>query len=257
MDRSDVLVAAHSLSLVFSGPVRALDSLTLSVSRGEFVAVVGPSGCGKSTFLRLVAGLIAPTSGTILVADEPPDEARRSAVRMSFVFQEATLLPWRSVADNVRLPLEIARTPRERGRELVRHGLNRVGLAEFADRYPRQLSGGMRMRASLARALVTEPQLLLMDEPFAALDDMTRQRLNEELLALWAEQGWTVIFVTHNIAEAVFLSQRVLVMSARPGRIVADVPVPFGRQRNSDLRTSVEFAQLAGEVSGQLRRGTS
>lgn len=254
MDQSEVLVAAHSLGVVFSGPVSAIEGLTLEVPRGQFVSLVGPSGCGKSTLLRIVAGLLAPTSGTIRVAGQLPAAARRAALRVSFVFQDATLLPWRSVAENVRLPLELGRMPGRRRPALVAKGLARVGLADFADRYPRQLSGGMRMRASLARALVTEPELLLMDEPFGALDDISRQRLNEELLGLWAEQGWTVVFVTHNISEAVFLSQRVLVMGPRPGRIVADVAVPFGAARTAELRADVEFARLTGEVSGALRR---
>ena len=201
------LVVAEGLAKQFPSGVEALRDLNLEISRGQFVSIVGPSGCGKSTFLRLVAGLDAPTSGELRVDGHDP-------LGLAFVFQDATLLPWRSVAHNITLPLELRR---EDADERVAQTLALVGLTDFAAAYPAQLSGGMRMRVSIARALVTRPQILLLDEPFGALDEITRQRLNEELLHLWQEDRWTGLFVTHNVSEAVFLSQRVLVMSARPG----------------------------------------
>jgi NitT/TauT family transport system ATP-binding protein len=246
-------VHAQSIGVTYAGTIPALADIDFEIGPGQFVSIVGPSGCGKSTLLRLIAGLVQPTRGKISVAGDRPAVARKAA-RLSFVFQDATLLPWRSVRDNVRLPLELERRSRQDRNGMVSRILNVVGLSEFERRYPNELSGGMKMRASLARALVTEPELLLLDEPFGALDDMTRQMLNEELTNLWAARGWTGVFVTHNISEAVFLSQRVLVMSARPGRIVADIHVPFESPRRPELRTQGEFGKLIGEVSTCLRR---
>jgi NitT/TauT family transport system ATP-binding protein len=231
-----------------------LEEIGFEIPPGQFLSIVGPSGCGKSTLLRLVAGLIDPTVGELNVAGCRPAVARCKAARLSFVFQDATLLPWRSVRDNVRLPLELQPSGRTDLEALVSGAVELVGLAEFARRFPSELSGGMRMRVSLARALVIEPELLLLDEPFGALDDMTRQALNEELLDLWARRRWTGIFVTHNIAEAVFLSERILVMSPRPGRIVADLRVPFAAPRSRALRSQAEFARLTGEIADCLRR---
>ncbi|MCE2447904.1 MAG: ABC transporter ATP-binding protein [Candidatus Latescibacteria bacterium] len=207
------LVVAAGIDKYFPSGVQALRDLDLEISRGQFVSIVGPSGCGKSTFLRLVAGLDQPTSGELRVEGHDP-------LGLAFVFQDATLLPWRSVAHNITLPLELRR---EAADERVAQTLELVGLTDFAAAYPAQLSGGMRMRVSIARALVTRPQILLLDEPFGALDEITRQRLNEELLRLWQEDRWTGLFVTHNVSEAVFLSQRVLVMSARPGHLLAAI----------------------------------
>ncbi len=252
---NDPLVRADRLEVLYAESVQALTEVSFRADRGEFVALVGPSGCGKSTLLRVVAGLIAPTSGRLTVAGQTPRIARRQSTRMSFVFQDATLLPWRSVALNAALPLEIAAQPAALCRERARQAIELVGLSEFAHRYPGQLSGGMRMRVSLARALATEPELLLLDEPFGALDDLTRHKLNEELLALWQQHRWTALFVTHNIGEAVFLSQRVLVMSARPGRIVADIPIELPLPRTDELRATGEFARLTGEVALALRGG--
>jgi NitT/TauT family transport system ATP-binding protein len=237
----------------FPGPVRAVDHVSFDVPYAQFVSLVGPSGCGKSTILRLVAGLADPSAGEVKVAGMAPRQARRCGTRTSFVFQDPTLLPWRTAAENAGLPLEIAGTPRPASGPEVRGALQMVGLSEFAARRPAELSGGMRMRVSLARALVTEPHLLLLDEPFAALDDMTRGGLNDDLLRLWGQQRWTCLFVTHNIAEAVYLSQRVLVLGPRPGRLVADVAVPF-EQRGTELRGSAEFARLTAEVGQILRR---
>ena len=236
------LVVAAGLNKYFPSGVQALHDLDLEISRSQFVSIVGPSGCGKSTFLRLVAGLDEPTSGELRVEGHDP-------LGLAFVFQDATLLPWRSVAHNITLPLELRR---EDAAERVAQTLELVGLTDFAAAYPAQLSGGMRMRVSIARALVTRPQILLLDEPFGALDEITRQRLNEELLRLWQEDHWTSLFVTHNVSEAVFLSQRVLVMSARPGRILADIPIPFPYPRSPYLRSAPEFIRIANGISRQL-----
>ena len=243
------LVAASAIDKRFASGVEALRGVDLTIERGQFVSIVGPSGCGKSTFLRLVAGLDDPTAGTLTVDGRSPQEARREQLDLAFVFQDATLLPWRSVERNVGLPLELRG---ETDSDRVAQVIDMVGLAEFANAYPAHLSGGMRMRASIARALATRPELLLLDEPFGALDEITRQRLNEELLRLWQEDLWTGLFITHNVYEAVFLSQRVLVMSARPGRLIADIAIPFEHPRAPDLRATPEFVQLADAISRQL-----
>ncbi|HVX15857.1 MAG TPA: ABC transporter ATP-binding protein [Pirellulales bacterium] len=242
--------------MTYRAGVAALDGITFEAKEGEFVSLVGPSGCGKSTLLRIVAGLVEPSRGQVLVAGESPRQARRR-LRLSFVFQDSTLLPWRSAERNVALPLEIAGRARSTRRERARATLGMVGLHEFVYRRPRELSGGMRMRVSLARALVTDPRIILLDEPFGALDDVTRQMLNEELLALWQQRGWTALFVTHNIAEAAFLSTRIIVLSSRPGRMVTDLPVPFSAKRPPELRAEPEFARFVGHVSGLLRKGRS
>ncbi len=250
------LVQADGLQVTYSGALRAIDNLSLSIQPGQFVALVGPSGCGKSTLLRAVAGLVAPTGGSLTVAGLAPAMARRQSTRMSFVFQDATLLPWRTVEYNTALPLELEHAPSAVRKDRARRVIGMVGLGDFASRYPGQLSGGMRMRVSLARALVTEPELLLLDEPFGALDDITRHKLNEELLALWQAHRWTALFVTHNIAEAVFLSQRVVVMAGRPSRIVADIPIGLPLPRTSATRAESEFARLTGDVAAALRGGS-
>jgi NitT/TauT family transport system ATP-binding protein len=248
------VVRADSLGVTFSGRLTALTDINFSIDAGQFVSLVGPSGCGKSTLLRVIAGLVEPTTGSMTVAGLPPRQARAAAVPTSFVFQDATLLPWRSVADNVGLPLELHHQPLAARGPVIEERLAMVGLKEFGRRYPSELSGGMRMRASLARALVTRPRLLLLDEPFGALDDISRQLLNEELLELWTTERFTAVFVTHNISEAVFLSQRILVMSPRPGRIAADIAVPFPMPRAPELRADAQFARLVGDVSTTLRR---
>lgn len=254
MADNDDLICADGLGISFPGGQSALRDVELSVQRGEFVSIVGPSGCGKSTLLRIIAGLVEPTSGTISVNGQKPKQARRKSTRVAFVFQDPTLLPWRSVVGNIRLPLELHRVPRYECVKPIANSLRLIGLsAADAEKFPRMLSGGMRMRVSLARSLVTEPDLLLLDEPFGALDDMLRQRLNEDLLRIWAEQGWTGLFVTHNVSEAVFLSQRILVMSQTPGTIARVVQVPFDYPRPPELRARAEFARLAGEVSRYLR----
>ena len=241
---------------VFGNGVRALEPLALRVAQGELATIVGPSGCGKSTLLRLVAGLTAPSEGRVRLWPEEPDAAEHGC-RLAFVFQSATLLAWASVEANVRLPFNLGRTPRERAdqehaAEHVERALALVGLEEFRHAYPRELSGGMQMRVSIARALVTEPSLLLMDEPFAALDEITRSRLDRELAGLWARESLTILFVTHNIFEAVFLSTRVLVMSPRPGRIVGELAIDAPHPRTDAFRESTAFAGYCARLSAML-----
>lgn len=232
----------------------ALRGVSVSIPRGQFVSLLGPSGCGKSTLLRLIAGLLSPTTGTITVAEQAPEQARRTSTRMAFVFQDPTLLPWCTVEQNLRLPLELQGVTAAEHAGLISSALRLIGLNDSdARKRPRMLSGGMRMRVSLARALVTSPELLLLDEPFAALDDVLRQQLNEELVRLWREKQWTAVFVTHNVSEAVFLSERVIVMSSRPGTLLADVPIPFPYPRTPELRGTLEFARMTTELSARLR----
>ena len=226
-----------------------LDSIDLHVLKGEFVTFIGPSGCGKSTVLKLISGLTPPSAGTIRVDGMLPTNARET---VSYIFQDATLLPWRTVRQNVGLGLELEGVGKDLREEKSSALLDLVGLAEVAKAYPRQLSGGMKMRVSIARALATNPRLLLMDEPFAALDEMSRDRLNEELLRLRAEQKWTAVFVTHSVAEAVFLSTRIVVLASNPGRICSVVPVELPEERTS-LRSTPKFDALVAQVSRTLR----
>ena len=251
---SSPLIVARRLAMAFDADRVVIRDVSCDVQAGEFVAILGPSGCGKSTLLRLIAGLMPHTAGELTVAGQTPAAARRSSQNVAFVFQEPNLLPWRTVADNIGLPLELRGVARDELKQQVERSLSLIGLTpEDALKQPRALSGGMRMRVSLARALVTQPDVLLLDEPFAALDDVLRQQLNEELVRIWRTRHWTGLFVTHNVAEAVFLAQRVLVMSQRPGTIVADVRVPFGYPREPALRATPDFARLCGELSMTLR----
>lgn len=231
-----------------SGTV-ALREFDLDVGAGEFVTLLGPSGCGKSTALRLVAGLAAPTSGTITWGGGDPAPDGR---RIGFVFQEPTLMPWASVAANVALPLRLAGVDRGEIDRRVDEALERVGLAQFAAAYPRELSGGMKMRVSIARALVTRPRVLLLDEPFAALDEITRFKLNNELLNLWRSEAWTVVFVTHSVYESVYLSTRIVVMGTRPGRVVSEHPLALPAERNDSIRASAGYLAACREVSAAL-----
>jgi NitT/TauT family transport system ATP-binding protein len=244
-----VAVSLRGVRRVFPGGVVALDGVDLEVRAGELVAILGPSGCGKSTLLRLVAGLDAPQAGTVDVS-----AAAARDRRVSFVFQDAHLLPWRTVRRNVELPLELAGAGRP-ARAAAGRMIARVGLADAACRYPAQLSGGMRMRTSLARALVTDPELLLLDEPFAAVDEITRHYLDEQLLALWSERRITVLFVTHSIAEAAFLAGRIVVLSPRPARVVLDTPGLGAVPRTPALRTEPAFHRLVSALHEALMRG--
>lgn len=227
-----------------------LHSVNLTVAKQEFITLLGPSGCGKSTILKLIAGLTAPSGGEIRVDGMTPLNARET---MSFVFQDATLLPWRTVTQNIALGLELERVEAARREKEVAGLLDLVGLQHVAQSYPRELSGGMKMRVSIARALATSPRLMLLDEPFAALDEMTRDRLNEEILRLRVEHNWTAVFVTHSVPEAVFLSDRIIVLAPNPGRIHAEFQVDLPEPRNSAVRNSPEFDATASRVAHSLR----
>jgi NitT/TauT family transport system ATP-binding protein len=239
-----IAVRLRGVTRTYDNGVRALGPLDLEVRKGEFVSLLGPSGCGKSTALRLIAGLSAASSGLVEVSG---DQARTKSI--GFVFQEPTLMPWTSVGENVRLPLKLAHVSPDEAAARTGEALRQVGLSEFANAYPRELSGGMKMRVSLARALVTDPDILLMDEPFAALDEITRFRLNNDLLALWRNLRKTVIFVTHSVFESVYLSQRVIVMTPRPGRIAAEFRIDAAEPRSEAFRSSGEYAAYCREVS--------
>ncbi len=240
-------LAFNEISMVFPDGTEAIDRVSFSVERGEFVTVVGPSGCGKSTLLKIASGLLEATAGTVEVDRE----------RLGYVFQDATLLAWRTVQRNVELLAELhGFDAAERGR-LATEAIQTVGLAGFENHYPRALSGGMKMRASLARTLTLKPPVFLFDEPFGAVDEITREHLNEETQRLFVAEGFAGLFITHSISEAVYMSSRVLVMSARPGRIVAEFEVPFDYPRPRDLRFEPEFARLSGEISHALRGGHS
>ena len=242
------LVSLEGVRKVFRNGTLALDGVDLAIAKGEFVSLLGPSGCGKSTLLRIIAGLVEPTAGTI--------RGRETlAGRTGFVFQEPTLMPWATVWDNVYLPLRLKGESRTSVSDRIGQTLAAVGLEGFERSYPRELSGGMKMRVSIARALVTSPELLLLDEPFAALDEITRFKLNEDLLQLWQGQHWTVVFVTHSVFESTFLSSRVVVMTPRPGRIVADVPIDLDYPRGSSLRTAPHYTELCRTLSHRLAEG--
>jgi NitT/TauT family transport system ATP-binding protein len=232
---------------------QALQGIDLDVARGEFISLIGPSGCGKSTLLRIVGDLTSPSSGTVLVNGKPAQQARRDR-DYGMVFQAPVLFDWRTVEDNVKLPLEILGWDARRRTARAREMLELVELGDFMKHHPYQLSGGMQQRVAIARALAFEPAILLMDEPFGALDEMTRERMNDEVLRIWQQTGTTIVFVTHSIPEAVFLSSRVVVMSARPGRIVRVIDVDLPRPRNEDSRESRRYFELVTEVRETLRR---
>jgi NitT/TauT family transport system ATP-binding protein len=256
-DDTGAVIAARDLGLTFDtadGAVRALTDVNLAIGRGEFVSFIGPSGCGKTTFLRCVAALEQPTEGVLTVNGMAPDEARKARA-YGYVFQAAGLYPWRTIAGNVQLPLEIMGYSRTDQQDRVRKVLELVELSGFGNKYPWQLSGGMQQRASIARALAFDADILLMDEPFGALDEIVRDRLNEELLKLWNATGKTILFVTHSIPEAVYLSTKIVVMSPRPGRITDVIDSPLPRERPLDIRDSREFLEVAHRVREGLRAG--
>ncbi|WP_424631522.1 ABC transporter ATP-binding protein [Bradyrhizobium sp. SYSU BS000235] len=243
------VIQLRDVAKVYDNGVAAVGPLDLDVEAGEFISLVGPSGCGKSTLLRMIAGLSAPTRGVVDVARNMQGHSKHN---IGFVFQEPTLMPWATVSDNVRLPLKLSHVARDQSDVRVGQALQDVGLAEFAGAYPRELSGGMKMRVSLARALVTDPDILLMDEPFAALDEITRFKLNDDLLAIWRTLRKTIVFVTHSVFESVYLSQRVLVMTSRPGRIGKEFRFDSVGARDADFRTSADYAAHCREVSAAL-----
>ena len=248
------LLRLSAICKTFSTGTTALADVDLTIHPGEFISLLGPSGCGKSTLLKLIAGLAAPSSGIIDWPQSTHDAAGNIGPSLGFVFQEPTLLPWRTVAENVHLPLLLSGVPKRAARERIDEALDQVGLHGFSDSYPRQLSGGMKMRVSIARALVTEPKILLMDEPFAALDEITRSKLNDELLGLFARRALTVVFVTHSVYESVFLSSRIVVLSSRPGRISAEIPIETAYPRSEEFRTSPLYNEHCRLVSAALRR---
>ena len=253
------VVSAADLSLVFEtndGPVHALSDVNLTVGKGDFVSFIGPSGCGKTTFLRVIADLEQPTSGTITVNGVSPHQARLARA-YGYVFQAAGLYPWRTIGGNIRLPLEIMGIPKAEHADRVRRVLDLVELSGFEKKFPWQLSGGMQQRASIARALAFDADLLLMDEPFGALDEIVRDHLNEQLLDLWARTEKTICFVTHSIPEAVYLSTRIVVMSPRPGRIIDVIESPLPKERPLDIRETPEFLEIAHRVREGLRAGHS
>lgn len=239
-----------SAEKIYSNGTRALLPVNLTINQGEFVTLLGPSGCGKSTLLKMIAGLVEPSDGKLVLWRR--DSREKVQMPLSFVFQEATLMPWSNVQNNVRLPLDLAGVPRAEANTRVSEALELVGLGKFANVLPRELSGGMQMRVSIARGLVTRPKLLLMDEPFGALDEITRNKLYSDLLRLWREQGLTVMFVTHSIHEAVFLSQRVIMMAARPGRVVEDIAITESFPRSEDFRVSPSFSRYARQLQDSL-----
>jgi NitT/TauT family transport system ATP-binding protein len=249
--RPPASVALRDVAKTFANCVQALDGLNLDVRPGEFLSLLGPSGCGKSTALRLIAGLSEPTRGTVAWGAGGTAAGPRGH-DIGFVFQEPTLMPWATATKNVALPLTLHHLPAEDAAPRVAAAIERVGLTAFADAYPRELSGGMKMRVSIARALVTDPSLLLMDEPFAALDEITRFKLNNDLLDLWRTLRKTVVFVTHSVFESVYLSSRIVVMAARPGRVFTELDIDAPYPRGQDFRTSAEYAAFCRRTSEAL-----
>ena len=244
-------ISCHHINKIYANGTVALQDMNLTINQGEFVTIVGTSGCGKSTVLRLIAKLSDVTSGQI------ESNINQSKNELAFVFQEPALMPWSQVIDNVHLPLKLAGISLKESRKTVQEAINLVGLDGFERSYPRQLSGGMKMRVSIARALVTRPRIVLMDEPFGALDEMTRSKLNSDLLEVWQKRNWTVVFVTHNIYEAVYLSQRVIVMAPRPGRVVADVKINATYPRSENFRMSQLCNDYCREISNCLEIAVS
>lgn len=243
------LLTLKGVGKVYSTGVVALKNVDLTIGQGEFLSLLGPSGCGKSTVLRLIAGLGEVSQGSIMWGD---DANRIAQNDIGFVFQEPTLMPWANVFKNIYLPLKLRGISRADARARVENAIEQVGLAGFSEAYPRELSGGMRMRVSIARALVAQPKILLMDEPFAALDEITRFRLNDDLLRLWAEHQWTVVFVTHSVYESVYLSNRIVIMTARPGRVHADMAIGAPYPRNVEYRTSTVYNDYCRAASAYL-----
>jgi NitT/TauT family transport system ATP-binding protein len=246
------LITLEGVGKVFRNGVVALDGIDLAIASGGFVSLLGPSGCGKSTLLRIISGLAEPSQGMRRWSGNGAAPGKMAPGSIGFVFQEPTLMPWTSVAENIYLPLRLAGVARREAAPRIDEAIAAVGLDGFAGAYPRELSGGMKMRVSIARALITRPRLLLLDEPFAALDEITRLKLNEDLLRLWQSEKWTVVFVTHSVFESVFLADRVVVMTRHPGRIAADLPIALPYPRETALRTTTEYGLQCREVSQSL-----
>jgi NitT/TauT family transport system ATP-binding protein len=246
-----------SAEKTYPNGTHALQPVDLTIAEGEFVTLLGPSGCGKSTLLKMIAGLLTPSDGRLLLWRQPVSLEQAASRKLAFVFQAATLMPWATVQTNVRLPLDLAGVPRAEADARVADSLKLVGLGRFAQALPRALSGGMQMRVSIARALVTDPQLLLMDEPFGALDEITRHKLDADLLELWATKKLTVVFVTHSIHEAVFLSSRVVMMAARPGRVVDELHIDEPHPRSADFMVSPQFSRHAKTLQDSLLRAST
>ncbi|MEC7843809.1 MAG: ABC transporter ATP-binding protein [Actinomycetota bacterium] len=246
-DSTNAALTFDDIGMIFPDGTETLQNISFSIKKGEFITVVGPSGCGKSTLLKIASGLLEPTAGSVDVDRD----------RLGYVFQDATLLPWRNVTQNIELFCELHGMPKEERRDLAQSAIELVGLSGFENHYPKSLSGGMKMRASLARTLTLKPPLFLFDEPFGAVDEITREHLNEETQQLFLQEGFAGLFITHSITEAVFMSTKVLVMSARPGNIVAEFDIPFDYPRKPELRFDAEFARICGEVSKELRGGHS
>ncbi len=244
--REKPAISITHINKVYRNGTVALQDMSMEIKESQFVSLLGPSGCGKSTVLRLIAGLEKASYGKIEWGDRAWNQ------KLAFVFQEAALMPWETVRENVRLPLKLAGKSQKESSRAVREALDLVGLKGWEHSYPRQLSGGMKMRVSIARALITEPMVLLMDEPFGALDEITRSKLNDDLLSLWSQKRWMIVFVTHNIYEAVYLSNRVIVMAARPGRVVADIPIDAPYPRTEEFRTSSLYNKYCREVARWL-----
>ena len=254
MDQS--VVTLRHIEKTYANGTVALGNVDLDIRRGEFVSLLGPSGCGKSTVLRIVSGLMTPSAGTVSWS-AGTSAAADGSPNVGYVFQDPTLMPWATVAKNVWLPFRLRGISYESVRPVIEEALDMVGLSAFADSHPRELSGGMRMRVSIARALATKPKVLLMDEPFAALDEITRQKLNDDLLRLWEANGWTVVFVTHSVFESAYLSSRIVVMGARPGHILETIEVPEPYPRNEDYRSSPGYAQVCKRASQVLKSAMS
>lgn len=251
MSAKDIEISLKNIGMEYQNGVTALTNVSIDIKKGEFVSLLGPSGCGKTTLLRIIADLLKPTSGEVTVGGETPTEARLKR-KYGIVFQSPVLYDWRTVKKNVMLPMEILKVPKADREERAMQMLELVGLTDFADRYPKQLSGGMQQRVGIARALAIQPEILLMDEPFSALDEFTREKLHEDLLRIWRKTDKTIVFVTHNIAESVFLSDRVCVLSPHPGRLSALIDIDFARPRTAEIKNTIEFTDYVAKIRGSF-----
>lgn len=251
MSAKDIEISLKNIGMEYQNGVTALTNVSIDIKKGEFVSLLGPSGCGKTTLLRIIADLLKPTSGEVTVGGETPTEARLKR-KYGIVFQSPVLYDWRTVKKNVMLPMEILKAPKPNREERAMQMLELVGLTDFADRYPKQLSGGMQQRVGIARALAIQPEILLMDEPFSALDEFTREKLHEDLLRIWRKTDKTIVFVTHNIAESVFLSDRVCVLSPHPGRLSALIDIDLPRPRTAEIKNTIEFTDYVAKIRGSF-----